>query len=133
MRTCCRTGNPQGALDLYPRTHVRSNGQVVTTGSLAETWSLDISGGGHWADLGIQRANGQRDYAPSVLWNVDQVLYIGGGNPPIADAEVLDLSQARPAWRDPAARMSFPRRQHNATILPDGTVLVTGGTRLVQH
>ena len=60
------------------------------------------------------------------------MLYIGGGSPPIADAELLDLSQQPPAWRDPkdqAAQMAFPRRQHNATILPDGTVLVTGGTR----
>ena len=112
--------------------HVRSNGQVLVTGSLAETWSLDPSGAGTWTDLGIQRANGQRDYAPSVLYGADQVLYIGGGSPPIADAELLDLSQQPPAWRDPkdqAAQMAFPRRQHNATILPDGTVLVTGGTR----
>ena len=125
-------GNPQGPLDLYPRVHVRSNGQVLVTGSLAETWSLDPSGTGTWTDLGIQRANGQRDYAPSVLYGTDQVLYIGGGSPPIADAELLDLSQQPPAWRDPkdqASQMAFPRRQHNATILPDGTVLVTGGTR----
>ena len=124
--------NPQGAIDLYPRTHVRSNGQVVTTGTLGETWSLGVSGGGTWTDLHIHRVNHQRDYAPSVLYNVDKVIYIGGGNPPIPDAELLDLSQPAPAWQDPKApgtQMSFPRRQHNATILPDGTVLVTGGTR----
>jgi galactose oxidase len=124
--------NPQGALDLFPRAHVRSNGQVFTTGTLEETWSLDISGGGSWTDLGIHRHNTQRDYAPSVLYDVDKVIYIGGGSPPIADAELLDLSQLTPKWQDPKApgtQMTFARRQHNATILPDGTVLVTGGTR----
>ena len=124
--------NPQGAIDLYPRVHIGTSGLAITTGSLEETWSLDISGGGRWTDLGIHRANHQRDYAPSVLYDVDKVIYIGGGLPPIADAELLDLSQSNPAWqdpKDPGAQMSFPRRQHNATILPDGTVLVTGGTR----
>ena len=124
-------GNPQGALDLYPRVHVRSTGQVLVAGTLAETWFLDASAG-TWTDLGIQRVNGQRDYAPSVLYGADQVLYIGGGSPPIAAAELLDVSQQTPAWRDPndqAAQMAIARRQHNATILPDGSVLVTGGTR----
>jgi len=120
--------SPAGAFDLYPRLHVASNGVVFTTGSLQQTWSLDLSGGGHWNKVPTQRDNAQRDYAPSVLYDVDKVIYIGGGNEPTANAELLDLSQAQPQWQ-PAAPMNFPRRQHNATILADGTVLVTGGTR----
>jgi hypothetical protein len=120
--------SPAGSFDLYPRVHVASNGLVYTTGSLQQTWSLDISGGGEWNKVSTGRVNGQRDYASSVLYDVDKVIYIGGGSPPTANAELLDMSQAQPTWQ-PAAPMDFPRRQHNATILPDGTVLVTGGTR----
>jgi galactose oxidase len=120
--------SPAGAFDLYPRVHVASSGLVITTGSLAQTWSLDISGGGHWNPLPTQRDNAQRDYAPSVLYDVDKVIYIGGGNAPTANAELLDLGQAKPAW-EATAPMTFPRRQHSATILADGTVMVTGGTR----
>src|SRR5215470_425562 len=120
--------SPAGAFDLYPRLHVASNGLVYTTGSLQQTWSLDISGGGHWTKVPAQRDNAQRDYPPSVLYDVDKVIYIGGGNAPAPKAELLDMSRTHPRWQ-PAAPMAFPRRQHNATILPDGTVLVTGGTR----
>ena len=119
---------PDGAFDLYPRMHVASTGLVYLT-SLVQTWSLDVSGTGQSTALpDVTRLNGLRDYAPSVLYDVDKVIFIGGGNPPTANAEIIDLSQAQPAWQatDP---MNFPRRQHNATILPDGTVLVTGGTR----
>src|SRR5215472_16488628 len=118
--------SPAGSFDLYPRLHVASNGLVYTTGSLQQTWSLDISGGGKWKTVSTGRNNGQRDYAPSVLYDVDKVIYIGGGSPPTANAELLDMSQAQPVWQ-PAAPMSFPRRQHNATVLPDATVLSAGG------
>ena len=119
---------PDAAFDLYPRMHVASTGLVYMT-SLVQTWTLDVSGAGRWTALpGVTRLNGLRDYAPSVLYDVDRVIFIGGGNPPTANAEIIDLGQAQPAWQA-TEPMNFPRRQHNATILPDGTVLVTGGTR----
>ena len=119
---------PDAAFDLYPRMHVASTGLLYMT-SLVQTWSLDVSGTGTWAaPPNVTRQNGLCDYAPSVLYDVDKVLFVGGGNPPTANAETIDLSQARLAWL-PTGAMNFPRRQHNATILPDGTVLVTGGTR----
>ena len=116
------------AFDLFPRVHVASTGIVYMT-SLVQTWALDVSGGGTWTPLpNVLKPNGLCDYAPSVLYDVDKVLFAGGGNPPTANAETIDLSQAQPAWVT-TNPMNFPRRQHNGTILPDGTVLVTGGTR----
>ena len=114
--------------DLYPRMHVASTGILYMT-SLVQTWSLDVSGAGTWAaPANVTRQNGLCDYAPSVLYDVDKVLFVGGGNPPTANAETIDFSQAQLAWQATGS-MNFPRRQHNGTILPDGTVLVTGGTR----
>jgi Domain of unknown function (DUF1929) len=40
---------------------------------------------------------------------------------------MIDLNAASPAWTS-AGKMSVPRRHLNSTILPDGTVLITGGT-----
>lgn len=72
--------------DLFPRMHVASSGLVYMT-SLVQTWSLDIGNpivpfGGTWTGLNVARHNGVRDYAPSVLYDVDKVLFVGGGNPP---------------------------------------------------
>ena len=119
---------PGAAFDLFPRMHVASTGILYLT-SLVQTWSLNASGAGTWTALpNVLRPDGLCDYAPSALYDVDKVLFVGGGNPPTANGATIDLSQAQPAWQA-TEPMNFPRRQHNATILPDGTVLVTGGTR----
>ena len=55
-------------------------------------------------------------------------MYVGGGIPPLSDAAILDLNVPAPQWQATES-MKFRRRQHNATLLPDGTVLVTGGTQ----
>ena len=123
-------------LPLYPHMHVAPDGQVFMSGSNARTYLLNTDGSGTWTPLpepgGIRR-NGERQYGPSVMYDPGKVIYIGGGNDgatdvPTAAAEVIDLGADPPAWRE-IASMRFPRRQHNATILADGSVLATGGTR----
>ena len=46
----------------------------------------------------------------------------------VRDTYVLDMAAATPRWRE-TLPMAFPRGHHTLTILPDGTVLVTGGGR----
>ncbi len=67
------------------------------------------------------------------MYDAGRVIFIGGGQDPGTReptnvAEIIDLSANPPSWQQTSS-MHFRRRQHNATILPDGTVLVTGGTR----
>ena len=72
-------------------------------------------------------ASPYRDYGSAVMYAPGKVLVMGGGDPPTNTAEVIDLNQPSPTWRA-VGSMAVARRQLNATLLPDGNVLVTGGT-----
>jgi galactose oxidase len=119
-------------LPLFPRMHIGPDGRVFMCGGNAQSFFLDIQNGGTWAP-GPSRATGNRDYAPSVMYDVGKVIFIGGGldtdtMAPTNIVEIIDLTAPAPAWSQ-TAPMQLARRQHNATLLPDGTVLVTGGTQ----
>ena len=73
------------------------------------------------------RKFGWRDYGTAAMYTDGKILVAGGADPPTATVEVIDLNAATPSWRS-VASMSIPRRHLNSTLLPDGTVLVTGGT-----
>ena len=97
-----------------------------------------------------KRIAGERQYGSSAVYEPGKIIWTGGGNQPVMDnddnvimvdneptgpptkvAEIIDLndkSDKGPQWRH-TSPMLYPRRQHNATTLPDGTVLVTGGTK----
>jgi galactose oxidase len=127
-------------LPLYPRMRIAPSGQVFASGSNVSgsnvtTYVHNTDSQGAWTTLPSPRGarqNGKRQYGPSVMYDVGKVVYVGGGNgatdAPTAAAEIINLCAIPPAWRETAS-MHFPRRQHNATILADGSVLVTGGTR----
>jgi len=62
------------------------------------------------------------------MYQPGRILYAGGGDsPPTNTAEVINLNDANPTWRYTGS-MAYARRHMNATILPTGDVLVTGGT-----
>jgi len=128
-------------LQLFPRLHIEpKQGHVFMSGPQGQSFFLDVTGAGTWIP-GPVRDAALRDYAPSVMYDSGKVLFIGGGEDvipagqpgagtkiPTNRAETIDLNDANPQWR-PTSPMHFRRRQHNATVLPDGTVLVTGGTQ----
>ena len=117
-------------LKTYPKIFVAPNGRVVSVGSEQLTSYLDTSGTGKWSN-GPRRAYGNRNYGAAVLYDDGKILIAGGATTnsavPTATAEVLDLNAAKPAWRY-TQPMANARKHCTATLLPDGTVLVTGGS-----
>jgi hypothetical protein len=114
----------------YPRLFVAPNGLVFMAGELPQSYYLDPAGAGTW--IPVARSNyGQRDYGSAAMYRPGKVLIVGGSNLPLgaptSTAEVIDLGQAAPSWQYTGS-MAYPRRQFNATLLPDGRVLATGGT-----
>ncbi|HEX6407667.1 MAG TPA: galactose oxidase-like domain-containing protein [Gemmatimonadales bacterium] len=118
------------ALPYYPRTFVAPNGVLFYAGELQQSAFLNPAGSGRWTS-GPSSNYGRRDYGSAVMYQPGKVMILGGSDPPDGaptnTAELIDLNQAQPGWRYTES-MKYPRRQFNATLLPDGQVLATGGT-----
>jgi PA14 domain/Domain of unknown function (DUF1929)/Kelch motif len=119
--------NAQLGMPLYPWMHLAPNGKVFNSGPGQTTRYLDTAGSGAWTTVALTNFGDRLQYqGTSVMYEPGKVLILGGGNPATATAEVINLSDASPKWRY-TNPMSWPRREPNATLLPDGKVLVTGG------
>lgn len=112
-------------LPLYPRTFLAPNGRVFFATSTSRY--LDTTGSGAWSTVGNTIYPGRDNYGSAAMDHTGKVYWFGGGDPPTATVEMIDLNAASPSW---VARAAMPqaRRQNNATILPDGKILVTGGS-----
>jgi hypothetical protein len=114
------------ALPRTPWTFLLSTGDILVAGPDAQTRRLDI-GADAWYGVSTLQA-GARDAGSALLvpGAVDRVLAIGGRNPATSSCELLDL-QSTTSWSYTGS-MARARRHHQATLLADGSVLVTGGT-----
>jgi hypothetical protein len=116
------------SLPNYPRTFVAPDGRIFYAGTQQQSRFLDVTGTGTWT-LGPLRKLSARSYGSAVMYEPGKILYVGGGTPATNTAEIIDLNQPSPQWQYTGS-MAFNRWQTNATILPTGEVLVTGGTSL---
>jgi len=124
----------------YPRNFVDpKDGRVFMAGERIRSRWFDPSGQGSWSNGPFHIYRKNRDYGTAVMYEAGKILYAGGGGnlgwptpdpkaaTPTRTAEKIDLNAATPTWTS-AGLMSVPRRHLNSTVLPDGQVLITGGT-----
>ncbi len=118
-------------MPLYPNFFVEPNGKTFDAGP--ESWGryLDTDGLGSWQ--GVAGTNyGNRNYGTAVMYEPGKIMVVGGDNassPTTAMTETLDLTTGEPYPQyHVVGSMQSPRKYLNATLLPDGTVLATGGT-----
>ena len=117
--------NASLVLPYYPRTFVAPNGLVFYAGEQTTSRYLNTAGNGSWTTVGSRRY-GARPYGSAVMYELGKILYVGGGRT-TNTAEIIDLNAASPTWQWTGS-MAFARRNLNATVLPTGEVLVTGGS-----
>jgi Domain of unknown function (DUF1929)/Ricin-type beta-trefoil lectin domain-like len=99
------------------------NGKVAYLGPNSQQRYLDLSNGGTWQKIG-ERDGKYRDYGSFAPYGINKVMVSGGGYPAESSTVSIDLNTLKATA---LSNMKFPRRQHNLTALPDGSVLATGG------
>jgi hypothetical protein len=120
------TGGNGQQLPLYPMMLLAPDGRVLYAGPEKQNLFLDTAGTGKWSPGPVSNF-GFRDYGSAVLYEPGKILLVGGGDPPTNTAETINLNVSPSQWKF-TGKMAFARRQLNATLLPDGKVLATGGT-----
>ncbi len=115
----------------YPFTFVLPDGRVLLAGTSEQptpTQALSVASL-QWSMIDPVAVDGGSAtmYAPGKIMKSGTASDAGAPNVPASNTTyVLDMSQTAPSWQQ-TAPMASPRAFHNLTVLPDGTVLATGG------
>jgi hypothetical protein len=119
---------------LYPWLHVLPNGTLFYSGSTPTSSIFNPSTNTWTTNVATTNYGGTRKYGSSVLLPLTpangykpRVMIFGGGNPSTKTTEIIDLSVGNPKWVY-GPNMSAPRIEMDATMLPNGKILASGGS-----
>ncbi len=111
----------------YPWLQTAPDGRVAFFGPNKQLGYITTTGNGSWQSMG-NREQVRRDYGSYAMYNIGKVLIAGGGMQNSGHDQrsslIINLNNNSVS---PTGAMSYRRRQHNLTILADGSVLATGG------
>jgi NPCBM/NEW2 domain/PA14 domain/Domain of unknown function (DUF1929) len=118
-----------GATGYYPWVFAGPNAKTFAVGPADRILSLSTAANGAWTELKDTRDGLYRYYGSAVMIAPDKVLVVGGTdtfNPASALSAVVSLTGASSV--SPSGEMrDGGRTQLNTTVMPDGSVLATGG------
>jgi len=108
----------------YPRDYVAPDGRVFGYDSKGQMFYVSTGGLGSIASAGKLSPTYTALTASAVMYQPGKILQFGGK---WKGAIVIDLTAMTPKWQA-TGNMSSVRQWVNATVLPDGRVLATGGS-----
>jgi hypothetical protein len=128
------SGFTQYSARLYPFMGSRPDTQLGLIGPYATEYTINTAGNGVVTATGTRDAI-SRDYGSFAAYDIGRSLVVGGGrvteggvaNVPTRTAVVVNSNTGLTPSVAPTGSMATGRRQHNATLLADGSVLATGG------
>ena len=106
----------------YPKVWVTSDDMVVVVSGKGQMYRIDPEGVGSAEAIGrvgFAHANNR----PGIMYDVDKVAIVGNDQ----KIWVADLSEARPVFTE-AADLGTSRQDAGMSLLPDGRVIITGGS-----
>jgi hypothetical protein len=112
---------------LYPWVFAGPNDKVVKLGPSTVIETLSTQADGAWSGTQATRGDRFRNYGTAVQIAPDRVLIAGGTdetNPATRSSKIVNLNTL---GTSSSGDLQFGRTQFNATILPDGSVLASGG------
>lgn len=115
--------NPSPDLEDYQWLQATPDGNVLTFGPGNAVSVIETEGNGEFRPGPTRDSIDLRDYGSYAMFDVGQILVAGGGES--SDSSVVIATDTQQT--SDTGSLNVGRRQHNLTILADGSVMASGG------